>query len=245
MSKTAAPLLAIEQLTAGYGPITAIKGVSLAVTAGQVVSIIGANGAGKTTLLKAVSGMNRATRGRIVFNGREITRLAADRIVSLGLSQVAEGRQIFAHMSVADNIELGAYLFHRQRKRQLIDEGKEAVYTMFPVLAKRAGQIAGTLSGGEQQMLAIARALMARPTLLLLDEPSMGLAPLIVRDIFRTIEQLHAGGTTILLVEQNARAALQVADYAYVLETGRVVLEGPARQLADDPKVKRAYLGIG
>lgn len=244
MSKTAAPLLAIEQLTAGYGPITAIKGVSLAVTAGQVVSIIGANGAGKTTLLKAVSGMNRATRGRIVFDGREITRMAADRIVSLGLSQVAEGRQIFAHMSVADNIELGAYLFHRQRKRQLIDEGKEAVYAMFPVLAKRAGQIAGTLSGGEQQMLAIARALMARPTLLLLDEPSMGLAPLIVRDIFRTIEQLHAGGTTILLVEQNARAALQVADYAYVLETGRVVLEGPARQLADDPKVKRAYLGI-
>lgn len=244
MSKTAAPLLAIEQLTAGYGPITAIKGVSLTVAAGQVVSIIGANGAGKTTLLKAVSGMNRATRGRIVFDGREITRMAADRIVSLGLSQVAEGRQIFAHMSVADNIELGAYLFHRQRKRQLIDEGKEAVYAMFPVLAKRAGQIAGTLSGGEQQMLAIARALMARPTLLLLDEPSMGLAPLIVRDIFRTIEQLHAGGTTILLVEQNARAALQVADYAYVLETGRVVLEGPARQLADDPKVKRAYLGI-
>lgn len=244
MSKTAAPLLAIDQLTAGYGPITAIKGVSLTVAAGQVVSIIGANGAGKTTLLKAVSGMNRATRGRIVFDGREITRMAADRIVSLGLSQVAEGRQIFAHMSVADNIELGAYLFHRQRKRQLIDEGKEAVYAMFPVLAKRAGQVAGTLSGGEQQMLAIARALMARPTLLLLDEPSMGLAPLIVRDIFRTIEQLHAGGTTILLVEQNARAALQVADYAYVLETGRVVLEGPARQLADDPKVKRAYLGI-
>jgi branched-chain amino acid transport system ATP-binding protein len=245
LSTEGSTILKIEQLSAGYGAIAAIKGISLQVPKGKVVSIIGANGAGKSTLLKAISGLNADMSGRIVFNDRDILRLPADRIVGLGLSHVAEGRQIFASMTVADNIELGAYLFHRRRKRQVIADGKETVYGMFPILAKRATQIAGTLSGGEQQMLAIARALMARPALLLLDEPSMGLAPLIVRDIFRTIKQLNSTGTTILLVEQNARAALQIADYAYVLETGCIVLQGPAHQLLDDPKIKAAYLGVG
>jgi branched-chain amino acid transport system ATP-binding protein len=236
-------MLEIVKLSAGYGPIPAIREISLEVPEGRVVSIIGANGAGKSTLLKAVSGLNANKSGRIMFKGRNITELPADRIVGLGLSQVAEGRQIFAHMSVADNIQLGAYLYHRRRHRAEIRERIDQVYAMFPVLAKRAKQIAGTLSGGEQQMLAIGRALMTRPKLLLLDEPSMGLAPIVVQEIFRTIEKLNAMGMTILLVEQNARAALQIADLAYVLETGQVVLEGPAAKLLNDPKVKAAYLG--
>ena len=236
-------MLEIEKLSAGYGPIPAIREVSLEVPEGRVVSIIGANGAGKSTLLKAVSGLNANKSGRILFQGRNIGNLAADRIVGLGLSQVAEGRQIFAHMSVADNIQLGAYLYYRRRHRAEIKERTDKVYAMFPILAKRAKQIAGTLSGGEQQMLAIGRALMTRPKLLLLDEPSMGLAPIVVQEIFHTIETLNGMGMTILLVEQNARAALQIADFAYVLETGQVVLKGPAAQLLSDPKVKAAYLG--
>jgi len=236
-------MLEIETLRAGYGAVAAIKEVSLAVPEGKVVSIIGANGAGKSTLLKAVSGLNKNATGRIVFNGQDITRLPADRIVGLGLSQVAEGRQVFAHMSVKENIELGAYRDFLRGRRNAIEERMANVYSLFPILSKRAGQFAGTLSGGEQQMLAIARALMANPKLLLLDEPSMGLAPLIVRDIFDTILQLNRMGTTILLVEQNARAALTIADYAYVLETGRVVLEGPASRLPNDADIKTAYLG--
>jgi len=236
-------MLEIKNLDAGYGKIVAINGISLNVSQGQVVSIIGANGAGKTTLLKAVSGILKNKNGRILFDGQDISRLAADRIVGLGLSQVAEGRQIFGHMSVEDNIHLGAYLYHKRRNRAEITSRIDQVYAMFPILKRRSRQISGSLSGGEQQMLAIARALMTRPRLLLLDEPSMGLAPLIVREIFNTIRELNALGTTILLVEQNARAALQIADYGYVLETGRIVLQGQADQLLGDPKVKAAYLG--
>jgi len=236
-------MLEIKNLYAAYGKIAALNGICLSVTQGQVVSIIGANGAGKTTLLKAVSGILKNKNGQILFNGRNIIHMPADRIVGLGLSQVPEGRQIFAHMSVEDNIHLGAYLYHKRRNRAEISQRIDQVYAMFPILQRRTRQIAGSLSGGEQQMLAIARALMTRPRLLILDEPSMGLAPLIVREIFDTIKRLNAMGTTILLVEQNARAALQISDYGYVLETGRIVLEGQADQLLDDPKVKAAYLG--
>jgi len=236
-------MLQIENLKAAYGKITALKGISLHVAEGQVVSIIGANGAGKSTLLKAISGLIKNKTGRIAFNGQEITHLPADRVVGLGLSQVAEGRQIFAHMTVKDNIDLGAYLYHKKRNRDEICNRIDQVYAMFPILKRRAGQISGTLSGGEQQMLAIARALMTRPRLLLLDEPSMGLAPLIVKEILCSIKELNNMGTTILLVEQNAGAALQIADYGYVLETGRMVLEGKAATLLNDPKVKEAYLG--
>lgn len=236
-------MLRIDHLTAGYGPVIALKQICLRVPEARVVSIIGANGAGKSTLLKAVSGLNRDTSGRIRFNGQDIAGLPADRIVGLGLSQVAEGRQIFAHMSVEDNIRLGAYLYYRRGEKEKIRRRSEQVYAMFPILARRRKQISGSLSGGEQQMLAIGRALMTQPKLLLLDEPSMGLAPIIVREILRIIEQLNRDGMTILLVEQNARAALQIADFAYVLETGQIVLEGPAAELINDPKVKAAYLG--
>jgi branched-chain amino acid transport system ATP-binding protein len=236
-------MLTISKLSAGYGAIAAINEISLEVPEGRVVSIIGANGAGKSTLLKAISGLNKKKSGQIMFSGQNIIDLPADRIVGLGLSQVAEGRQIFSHLSVKDNIQLGAYLYYRRRNKEEIRERMEQVYAMFPILARRAKQIAGTLSGGEQQMLAIGRALMTRPKLLLLDEPSMGLAPIIVQEIFNTIDQLNTNGMTILLVEQNARAALQIADFAYVLETGQVVLEGPAAKLLNDPKVKEAYLG--
>jgi branched-chain amino acid transport system ATP-binding protein len=237
-------MLEIEDLNAGYGKIPAIKDVSLHVSNGQVVAIIGANGAGKSTLLKAVSGLIPNRRGRVMFNGRNLIDLSAHRIVAMGLSQVAEGRQIFSRMSVQDNIHLGAYLYHKRSNRAQIQRRISELYEMFPILGKRAHQISGTLSGGEQQMLAIARALMTRPKLLVLDEPSMGLAPLIVEEIFQVIEQLNQSGTTILLVEQNARAALKIAHYGYVLETGRMTLEGEASDLLGDPKVKAAYLGL-
>jgi branched-chain amino acid transport system ATP-binding protein len=236
-------MLEINNLSAGYGAVTAVKEISLKVQAGRLVTIIGANGAGKSTLLKAISGLNREKRGSILFNGQAIHNLPADRIVGLGLSQVAEGRQIFAHMNVEDNILLGAFLYHRRSNREEIRQRTEQVFAMFPILAKRRKQIAGSLSGGEQQMLAIGRALMTRPKLMLLDEPSMGLAPIVVQEIFQTIEKLNNEGMTILLVEQNARAALQIADFAYVLETGQVVLEGPAAKLINEPKVQAAYLG--
>jgi branched-chain amino acid transport system ATP-binding protein len=236
-------MLEINNLSAGYGAVTAVKEISLKVQAGRLVTIIGANGAGKSTLLKAISGLNREKRGSILFNGQAIHNLPADRIVGLGLSQVAEGRQIFAHMNVEDNILLGAFLYHRRSNREEIRQRTEQVFAMFPILAKRRKQIAGSLSGGEQQMLAIGRALMTRPKLMLLDEPSMGLAPIVVQEIFQTIEKLNNEGMTILLVEQNARAALQIADFAYVLETGQVVLEGPAAKLINEPRVQAAYLG--
>ena len=236
-------MLEIRNLTAGYGSIAAIRDVSLVVPEKRVVSIIGTNGAGKSTLLKAISGLNRQCSGEILFDGKSIINQSANRIVALGLSQVAEGRQIFAHMTVEDNIHLGAYLYHNRKHREEIRERMDQVFAMFPVLNRRARQIAGSLSGGEQQMLAIGRALMTRPRLLLLDEPSMGLAPIIVNEILDTIGELNRLGMTILLVEQNARAALRIADTAYVMETGQIVLDGPADTLLDDPKVKAAYLG--
>jgi len=236
-------MLKIDNLKAFYAGIPALKGVSIEVPKGEVISIIGANGAGKSTLLKSISGLVKTKQGRIHYKDRDISALSVNRIVSLGISQVPEGRQIFSHLTVQDNINLGAYLYFKRRNRSEIEGRTESVFQLFPILKRRAKQIAGTLSGGEQQMLAIARALMGRPELLLLDEPSMGLAPLIVREIFAVIKQLNESGTTILLVEQNAKAALNVAQHACVLETGEIVLKGLAGELLDNPKVKEAYLG--
>ncbi len=237
-------MLKIDALSAAYGNITALRNVSLKVPKGKVVSIIGANGAGKSTLLKAISGLIKINTGGIVFKDLDIAGLPANKIVGLGISQVPEGRQIFAHLTVQDNIHLGAYKFYfKPGHRSEINDSIDSILEMFPILEKRSKQIAGTLSGGEQQMLAIARALMGQPELLLLDEPSMGLAPLIVREIFSILRQLNQKGTTVLLVEQNAKAALQISDYAYVMETGEIVFRGPAGDLLDDPNVKKAYLG--
>ena len=236
-------MLRIENLSAYYDSIAALKGVSIEVPKGEIVSIIGANGAGKSTLLKGISGLIKTQQGRILYKDNDIAGQTANKIVALGISQVPEGRQIFAHLTVQDNIHLGAYLYFKRRNRAEIEQRIEEVYQLFPILKRRAKQVAGTLSGGEQQMLAIGRALMGRPELLLLDEPSMGLAPLIVREILGVIEKLNKAGTTILLVEQNAKAALNVANHAFVLETGEIVLEGLAAELLDDPKVKEAYLG--
>jgi len=236
-------VLRIDGLNAAYGNIRVLKEVSLRVAAGKVVSIIGANGAGKSTLLKSISGLMKSSTGRILYKDRNITGMPANRIVGLGISQVPEGRQLFAHLTVLDNISLGAYHYFKRSNRLEIKERMARVYEMFPILEKRSKQIAGTLSGGEQQMLAIGRARMGRPELLLLDEPSMGIAPLIVREIFNVIKQLNQAGTTVLLVEQNARAALKVAHHSYVLERGEIVLEGLAAELLDNPKVKEHYLG--
>jgi branched-chain amino acid transport system ATP-binding protein len=236
-------MLKIEGISAAYDRIHVLKKISIKVPKGEVVSIIGANGAGKSTLLKAISGLMEIDKGRILYKDRDIAGLSANRIVGLGISQVPEGRQIFAHLTVLDNIHLGAYLYFKRRNRLEIDEKIKGIYEIFPVLEKRSKQIAGTLSGGEQQMLAIARALMARPELLLLDEPSMGIAPLIVREIFQVIKQLNETGTTVLLVEQNARAALKISHYSYVIERGEIVLEGLAGELLHNPKVKEVYLG--
>ena len=236
-------MLKIEDLRAYYDNIPALKGISIEVAEGKVVSIIGANGAGKSTMLKSISGLIRAQEGRILYKGRDIAGMTANKIVALGISQVPEGRQIFGHLTVLDNINLGAYLYYKRRNRSEIEERIEYIYALFPILKRRFKQVAGTLSGGEQQMLAIARALMGRPELLLLDEPSMGLAPLIVKEIFSVIKQLNQSGTTILLVEQNAKVALNIADYSCVIETGEIVLEGTAGELLDNPKVKEAYLG--
>jgi branched-chain amino acid transport system ATP-binding protein len=236
-------MLRIENLYAFYDSIAALKGVSIEVPRGEIVSIIGANGAGKSTLLKAISGLIKTQQGHIVYKDNDIAGQPANKIVALGISQVPEGRQIFAHLTVQDNIHLGAYLYFKRRNRAEIGQRIEEVYQLFPILKRRVKQVAGTLSGGEQQMLAIARALMGRPELLLLDEPSMGLAPLVVREIFAVIKQLNKTGTTILLVEQNAKAAMNVAKHAFVLETGEIVLEGLTTDLLDNPKVKEAYLG--
>ena len=232
--------LAISGLEVAYGRIAVVHGVSLVVPAGQCVCLIGANGAGKTTIMRAISGLVRPRGGSIRFGGDEIAGRPAHRIAAGGLRQVPEGRQCFAELTVAENLQLGAYLVP---SRAEIGRRQEAVLERFPRLRERLGQFAGSLSGGEQQMLAIGRALMGAPLLLLLDEPSMGLAPLFVEEIFSILAALRSGGTTILLVEQNASAALEVADYAYVLETGRVVLEGPAAVVAADPAVAAAYLG--
>jgi branched-chain amino acid transport system ATP-binding protein len=235
-------MLKIRNLHAYYGSVLALSGVTCHVKEGEVVALIGANGAGKSTLLNAICGLVR-TRGEVKFKGKDIAGMAPEDIVALGISQVPEGRQLFAPMTVADNLELGAYLRFRRGNKKEIAEDLEHAYNLFPRLKERLAQKAGTLSGGEQQMLAIARALMARPRLLLLDEPSLGLAPIVVEDILSTLSRLRDEGLTVLLVEQNARAALKIADRAYVLETGRIILSGAAEDLLQDRQVTRAYLG--
>ena len=235
-------MLKIRNLYAYYGSVTALSGVTCHVRAGEIVSLIGSNGAGKTTLLNAVCGLVRR-EGEVVFDGKPITGLAPEAIVARGISQVPEGRQLFAPMTVAENLELGAYLRQRRKNRAEIRQDLERVFELFPRLKDRLDQEAGTMSGGEQQMLAIGRALMARPRLLLMDEPSLGLAPKVVEDILATLERLRREGLTILLVEQNARAALKIAARAYVLETGRIILSGAAAELLQDRQVTRAYLG--
>lgn len=239
-ARSAEPLLQVCGLSSHYGPVRAIQQADLAIHAGERVAIVGGNGAGKTTLLHTLSGLHPASGGTIRFAGHNITRWPPHRIVAAGICQVPEGRQIFAPLSVADNLQLGAY---RQRDRAWLRQELERVYTLFPILAERRQQLAGALSGGQQQMLAIGRALLGRPRLLLLDEPSMGLAPLLVDEIFRVIVQLNDQGVTILLVEQNARAALSIAHRGYVLETGRIAKTAPAADLLADDDVRRAYLG--
>ncbi len=233
-------LLEVEGLDVYYGAVHALKGLSLRADSGEIVTLIGANGAGKTTLLRTISGLVRSRAGRVRFEGQDITRLPPHAIVGLGISQTPEGRLIFANLSVGDNLELGAY---RRRDRAGIQADRKRVFALFPRLEERRRQNAGTLSGGEQQMLAIGRSLMSKPRLLLLDEPSLGLAPLLVREIFKTIQEINRAGVTVLLVEQNAHMALSVAGRGYVLETGRVRLEDRADRLLQNDEVKRAYLG--
>ncbi|NJD66068.1 MAG: ABC transporter ATP-binding protein [Chloroflexi bacterium] len=232
-------LLEVSGLIAGYGAITAVKGIDLAVEEGEIVTLIGSNGAGKSTTLRAVSGIIRPRAGTVTFGGRRLERMAPHRIVQLGMSHVPEGRGIFHRLSVYENLLMGAY----QRKDRDLDSDLQRVYELFPRLKERLGQPGGTLSGGEQQMLAIGRALMARPRLLLLDEPSMGLSPLLVETIFATITSIRDQGATVLLVEQNALMALEIADRAYVLESGQVTLKGTGEELGRDDSVRRAYLG--
>jgi branched-chain amino acid transport system ATP-binding protein len=234
------PLLDVRGLVLGYGRPDAVKGIDLSVEAGRVVTLIGANGAGKTTTLRGLSGLLRPRAGSIRFAGSDISSLAANRIARLGIVQVPEGRQVFANMTIDENLRIGAYLLGDRAEEA---RRREHVLARFPRLAERHTQSAGLLSGGEQQMLAIGRAMMADPKLLLLDEPSMGLAPRFVEEIFRIISEFKAERRTILLVEQNARAALEIADQAYVLESGRITLSGPAAQIANDPNVAAAYLG--
>jgi branched-chain amino acid transport system ATP-binding protein len=233
-------VLKVDSIDVFYGNIQALKGVSLEVKNGEIVTLIGANGAGKSTLLKTISGLLKPKQGDILYEGTSIAGKAAQTIVKQGISHVPEGRRIFANMTVEENLELGAFL---RKDKHEIQQDFEKVYHLFPRLYERRKQLAGTLSGGEQQMLAIGRSLMARPRLLLLDEPSMGLAPLLVKTIFRIIEEINSFGTTILLVEQNAHMALSVADRAYVIESGRVVLSGTAQELNASEQVKKAYLG--
>ncbi len=236
-------MLTIRTLDVAYGAVTVLRGVSLHVREGEVVAIVGANGAGKTTLLKAVTGLVRPQRGDIRLRGQSILEAGTGRIVASGCSLVPEGRQIFGDLSVRDNLLLGAYVQFRRGKAGEVDADLARVMGMFPILETRADQLGGTLSGGEQQMLAIGRALMARPTLLMLDEPSMGLAPLVVKEIFEVISRISRAGCTVLLVEQNARGALKIANRGYVLETGRIVLEGSAEDLLASREMQRAYLG--
>jgi len=237
----AEPLLQVEGLQGCYGPVAVLHGVDLDIAAGELVALVGANGAGKTTLLRILSGLHRASAGRMRFDGQDIGRLPPHRIVAAGICQVPEGRQVFAPLSVEDNLRLGAY--PQRRDPAWCAQRLELIYDLFPILEERRTQLAGTLSGGQQQMLAIGRALLGRPRLLLLDEPSMGLAPLLVEEILRVIGELNRQGVTILLVEQNARAALAIAHRGYVLETGRVTLSAAASTLRDDEGVRRAYLG--
>jgi branched-chain amino acid transport system ATP-binding protein len=236
-------MLRIRNLDVAYGPVTVLRRVSLHVNPGEVVAIVGANGAGKTTLLKTVTGLVRARAGEISLGGREVSRLSTEETVALGCSLVPEGRQVFASLTVRDNLLMGAHVQLRRGRRDQVRGDLEKVLALFPVLRSRERQLAGTLSGGEQQMLAMGRALMARPSLLMLDEPSMGLAPRVMKDIFDTIVRISGEGSTVLLVEQNARSALRIANRGYVLETGRIVLEGTSEELLANRDVQRAYLG--
>ena len=235
--------LEIKDLHVHYGKIEAIKGISVVVNQGEIVTLIGANGAGKTTTLKTISGLRKVSSGQILFDGRDISKVPAHERVDLGISQAPEGRGIFPGMTVLENLEMGK--FHRRDRRHEMKEDLDKIYALFPRLKERTAQAGGTLSGGEQQMLAIGRALMARPQLLLLDEPSMGLAPQMIANIFRIITEINRTGVTILLVEQNAQQALQRAHRAYILETGNVVKEAKASDLLNDPAVREAYLGTG
>ena len=236
-------MLKIRNLQTFYGRIRVLDNVSLSVKPGEIITLIGANGAGKSTMLNCISSLIPCREGEIVFQGQRINGQQPEEVVRLGICQVPEGRQIFQPLTVQENLELGAYLRYGRRERDSIEQDLTMVFSLFPVLSERSNQVSGTLSGGEQQMLAIGRALMSRPRLLLLDEPSMGLAPKVVVDIFHTISRLRHEGLTILIVEQNARAALKIADRGYVLETGRIILQGSATELLEDHEVKRAYLG--
>ena len=236
-------MLKIRNLQTFYGRIRVLDNVSLSVKPGEIVTLIGANGAGKSTMLNCISSLIPCRQGEIVFQGQRIDGRQPEEVVRLGICQVPEGRQIFQPLTVQENLELGAYLRYGRRERDSIEQDLTMVFSLFPVLSERLNQVSGTLSGGEQQMLAVGRALMSRPQLLLLDEPSMGLAPKVVVDIFHTISRLRHEGLTILIVEQNARAALKIADRGYVLETGRIILQGSATELLEDREVKRAYLG--
>ncbi len=232
-------MLELREVTVSYGMIDALRGISLSVKQGEIVALIGANGAGKSTTLMSISGVATLRSGRILYEGKEISSLPSYEIVRLGISQVPEGRRIFPRMTVRENLEMGAF---RENKDELLSQIAR-VYDMFPALAERGKQLGGTLSGGEQQMLAIGRALMSKPRLLLLDEPSLGLAPIIVGRIFKIIKEINDQGTTVLLVEQNAKAALRLAHRAYVMETGKIVMQGDALELEKDPGIKKAYLG--
>lgn len=236
----ATPLLSIKDLHVSYGNIKALRGISFDVEEGQIVTLIGANGAGKSTTLRAISGLVKASSGSILFDGQDLAALPPHRVVEAGVAHVPEGRGIFANLTVYENLKLATYC---RKDRDNIPKDEEKVFSLFPRLKERLTQLAGTLSGGEQQMLAVARALMTRGRIMLLDEPSMGLSPILVQEIFKTIVEINEAGTTILLVEQNASMALKVAHYGYVLQTGEIVIHGPAQELANHPRVREAYLG--
>ncbi|HPZ43205.1 MAG TPA: ABC transporter ATP-binding protein [Bacillota bacterium] len=233
-------LLNIDNITVSYGGVRALRGVSCQVEEGEIVALIGANGAGKSTTLKAICGLVRPQSGTITFDNKVLNKMPPHKIVSLGISQVPEGRRVFTRLTVLENLEMGGYT---RKKAGEVKDSIKNIFKRFPRLEERKNQLAGTLSGGEQQMLAIGRALMSKPRLLLLDEPSMGLAPMLVQEIFTIISEINLAGTTILLVEQNANMALSIANWAYVLETGEIVLSGPAAELANNPDVRKAYLG--
>ncbi len=233
-------MLEIKDIEVYYGMIQAIKGISFEVNEGEVIALIGANGAGKTTILHTITGLLFPKKGSVIFEGKDITKIPAHKIVSLGMAHVPEGRRVFAELSVYENLKMGAYT---RKDKGEIAQTLEMVYKRFPRLQERKNQLAGTLSGGEQQMLAMGRALMSHPKIIVMDEPSMGLSPILVNEIFDIIQEVSAGGTTVLLVEQNAKKALSIADRAYVLETGTIVLEGEAGKLMDDDSIKKAYLG--
>lgn len=233
-------MLEVKDLEVYYGVIQAIKGVSFHVDQGEVIALIGANGAGKTTILHTVTGLLAPKKGSVHFEGKDITKMPAHKIVSLGMAHVPEGRRVFAELSVYENLKMGAYT---RKDKTEIEETLEKVYTRFPRLKERRNQMAGTLSGGEQQMLAMGRALMSKPKIILMDEPSMGLSPILVNEIFDIIQEVSKSGTTVLLVEQNAKKALSIADRAYVLETGNISIEGKAKDLLEDDAIKKAYLG--